>query len=100
MEQLIRERQRFENEMYDLLVNIDQLISPDFWEPVVVKIPETFTFEKVLMEPTECFICFKEYTSFNKLKCCNKRLCEECCKTWFDKSVKCPFCVQDLRHFA
>jgi hypothetical protein len=38
---IIRERQRFENEMYDLLVNVE-IIPPEFWEPVVVKIPETF----------------------------------------------------------
>jgi hypothetical protein len=100
MEQLIRERQRFENEMYDLLVNVDQFLPPEFWEPVVVKIPETFNFEKVVTEPTECFVCFNEFTVFNKLNCCKKKLCEDCTKTWFDKSVKCPFCVQDIRTFS
>ncbi len=97
-EELLRSRQQFENEMYDLLVNVELLIDPSFWEPV----PITFQiekFEKVVTEQTECFICFNKYTLFNKLNCCKKFICEECSRSWFKGSVKCPFCNQDVRDF-
>jgi hypothetical protein len=98
LQELLRSRQQFENEMYDLLVNVELLVDPSFWEPVHVKLNVNFEKEN-LKEPSECFICFNKYTLFNKLNCCKKCLCEGCCDTWFEKSVKCPFCNQDLRDF-
>ena len=105
MEDLIRSRQQFENEVYDLLVNIDLLVPPNFWDPVVPNSDNNLVnasnidFQKVVCELTDCFICFQEFTEFNVLECCKKKLCENCRNTWFKKSVKCPFCVQDVRDF-
>ena len=93
---LIRERQQFENQAYDLLVNVDLLVPENFWEPVPVK--AEIEFEKV-KTTDNCFICFNKKDTFNLLKCCKKKMCESCSETWFEKSVKCPFCVQDIRNF-
>lgn len=100
LEQIVRNRQDFENEVYDLLVNVELLAPPDFWNPVEIKLPDSFTFEKVISEPTECFVCFSDFTEFNKLECCKKKMCEGCTTRWFEKSTKCPFCNQDLRNFT
>lgn len=98
-EELLRSRQQFENEMYDLLVNVELLVDPSFWEPV----PVTFQIEKLTKitfeKETECFICFNEKHSFFELNCCKKFICEECSCSWFKGSVKCPFCNQDVRDF-
>jgi hypothetical protein len=105
LEEIIQDRLQFENEMYDLLVNIELLAPPSFWDPiqdpVIVQLPESYEFEKVIVcEPLECFVCFNNFTEFNKLKCCNKKMCEGCTTKWFASSVKCPFCNQDLRNFT
>lgn len=108
LEEIIQDRQQFENEMYDLLVNVEIFIPPGFWDPVqdtinieVAKLPKNYEFEKVIVcESLECFVCFNNFTEFNKLRCCNKKMCEGCTTRWFASSVKCPFCNQDLRNFT
>ena len=93
-ENFIRERNNFEDEMYDLLVT--PLLIPDsFWESVKVslniKILQDITIEQ------ECAICIDIKNNYKKLKCCNQVICKDCASNWFDISVKCPYCNKDLR---
>jgi hypothetical protein len=94
---MIVHRDNFEIRAYDYLVQ--PLIPDDFWEPVVVSLsPDQISqFEKV-SHSDECAICNEDYSLFFNLCCCNKEMCEKCVSKWFSTSVKCPFCVQDLRN--
>ena len=96
-ELLLRERGIFERSIYDYLV--EDTIPDDFWDPVTVSLSpaEISEFEKV-SHLDECPICNEDLESFLKLSCCNQEMCELCTTKWFSSSVKCPFCVQDLRN--
>jgi len=90
-------RDAFENQAYDYLVN--PLIPEEFWEPVVVCLSpsEISQFERIPVSD-ECAICNQDCSLFIKLGCCTNYMCEMCASKWFSSSVKCPFCVQDLRN--
>ena len=93
---LLINRNIFETRAYDYLVN--PIIPDDFWDPVIVCLSteQISKFEKLPLSD-ECAICNEDYHSFLKLNCCKKEMCEKCTSKWFSSSVKCPFCVQDLR---
>jgi len=95
---LLVDRNIFESRAYDYLVQ--NVIPDDFWEPVTISLTlqEISEFEKV-SHSDECAICNEDLESFLKLSCCNQEMCENCTKKWFSSSVKCPFCVQDLRNY-
>jgi hypothetical protein len=91
---LIEERHLFELEIYDYLVR-----PPDsFWDPVRVSFDGVDFLENII-EESECVICSEMHLNFKKVNCCNQIMCNGCCYKWFDISVKCPYCYQDLREF-
>jgi hypothetical protein len=94
--ELIRQRNEFELQIYDFLVN--PIISDDFWEPVKVSFKEINKLKDSIKEDI-CHICTDKHLNFKKLNCCNQEICNGCCHNWFNESVKCPFCFQDLRDF-
>lgn len=96
---LLLERQYFENRVYDYLVTSPFLFVPEhFWDPVKVSLTDEQinTFVELNQED-ECIICTTNHNTFRELKCCKNKLCIECTNKWFHESVKCPFCVKDLR---
>jgi hypothetical protein len=94
---LILERNAFEIHVYDYLVNPYMLIPDEFWEPVQVSLKIEDLTELILTD--NCIICAEDCDLFRDLKCCKNKVCNECAKGWFSRSVKCPFCIQDLRNF-
>ena len=100
---LLNERNTYEQELYDFLINPLILIPQDdpFWDPVVVSLNDSQINElKVVEKEAECLICTNVSLNFKKVNCCNNDICSDCIFTWFSKSVKCPFCKQDLRDFV
>ena len=97
-ERLLLERTQFELQVYDFLVDPVLQVPNEFWDPVIVKLPDT-TIEQIeqIEQIEECIICTTEQSVFKKLKCCDHQICKNCFKNWFDISVKCPFCKFDLR---
>lgn len=95
---LIIQRNIFEIHVYDYLVNDIMIIPDEFWEPVNVGLKPEELNELILTD--ECIICTEEQNVFRELKCCKNKICDDCAKGWFSRSVKCPFCVQDLRNFG
>ena len=74
IEILLRERQTFEDEIYDLLVSPLLFISEDFWEPVKVSLSEQqINKMKHINNCVDCFICKIEQTNFKILDCCKNR---------------------------
>ena len=102
---LLRERRNYENEIYDFLENgnlqVPVIIDESFWEPV--KIGYGYTniqnLEDIIVEEP-CIICTESHINFKQVHCCHQKLCNGCCYTWFDSSVKCPYCHQDIRDFS
>ena len=94
----INERTNFENALYDYLVEPLMLIDDSFWEPVKVYYKDVKELEDIIGEDV-CYICTDKHLNFKNLHCCNQKLCNDCCYTWFGSSVKCPYCYQDLREF-
>ena len=94
---MIIDRNIFETRAYDYLVQ--SVIPDDFWEPVIVCLSpdQILKFERILIS-NECDICNEDHSLFLKLGCCTHYMCEKCANKWFSSSVKCPFCVQDLRN--
>jgi hypothetical protein len=95
---LIGERNQFENYIYNYLVRTIEI--PDsFWDPVIVCLSDKQIdlMENVLFEEKECFICKDTKNIFKKLGCCDNKICLDCTKIWFNKSVFCPFCKKDQR---
>ena len=101
---LIEQRNNFENELYDILTNnsIDNIfvyyeIPPSFWESVKITY-DVKTLEDIIGKD-ECIICSENHLNFKKLHCCNQKMCNGCCYKWFNESIKCPYCYQDIREF-
>uniref|UniRef100_A0A6C0AYK6 RING-type domain-containing protein n=1 Tax=viral metagenome TaxID=1070528 RepID=A0A6C0AYK6_9ZZZZ len=92
------ERDAFELEMYDYLVNPFLGIPDSFWEPINVSFENVNELEDIIKEDT-CYICSETHLNFKKVNCCNQEICNGCCYKWFKTSVKCPYCYQDLREF-
>ena len=103
MEELIRERTIFENELYDNLINLELFIPESFWEPVNVSltIEQINNLKEIDLKETcskeTCLICNSETFIFKELRCCKKQMCNSCIITWFNLSVKCPYCNFDQR---
>ena len=95
---LINERHLFEIEIYDFLVNPFIGLPDSFWEPVKVQFKESNELEEIIVKDT-CSICMEKKCNFKKVNCCRQKFCNDCCSTWFQESVKCPFCYQDIREF-
>ena len=98
LEVLIRERNEYENFIYDFLITTFP-IPESFWDPVIVCLTEKQInlMEQIECEDIECFICKDTKNKFKKIKCCNNNLCLDCIESWFNKSVFCPFCKKDQR---
>jgi len=94
---LLRERNIFELQVYDYLVN-PYMVPNDFWEPVKVSLDISQLNQMSIKD--NCIICTNDSNFFRELKCCKNKLCNGCAERWFSQSVKCPFCVQDLREFV
>ena len=107
---LIYERNQFENNLYDHLLNGEGITfiftdnednedsDDDFWAPVVIAYNNIERLPDVISEDT-CSICTDNHLNFKKVICCGQKLCNGCCYEWFSRSVKCPYCLQDLRDF-
>jgi hypothetical protein len=101
LQRTLQERNQFEIELYDFLLNpsiIFQQIPDDFWEPVTLKFENVHLLEDIIGE-NECAICLENHLNFKKTICCGQKMCNGCCFTWFETSVKCPYCYQDIREF-
>ena len=94
MEELIRQRNQFEDELYDMLVS-PLLNLDDFWDPVRVSY-DIHNLESVTINQ-ECIICISHKLEFKYLSCCKQYMCIDCSTQWFNISVKCPNCIKDLR---
>ena len=74
----------------------DPTTDDSFWEPVKVGI----LFDQKLLSTGNhseiCFICSDSFEKISELPCCKKEMCENCIEKWFNESVKCPYCKQDL----
>ena len=97
LEELIQERNATESYFYDVLVN-PIFISENFWEPVKVGFGGVKELKDVIGEET-CCICMESHLNFKEINCCHQKMCNDCSYKWFDSSVKCPYCYQDLREF-
>jgi len=95
---LVQERNEFEIFVYDFLVNPFQSVPESFWEPVKVSFDGVKDLDDIIGKDN-CFICSELHLSFKKVNCCNQKICNECSYKWFETSVKCPFCFQDIREF-
>ena len=100
LQNLIWERARFENEIYDYLVGplISFIDNESFWEPVKVGYKNVKELPDDVTQDT-CVICTEQHLNFKSLICCNQKMCNGCCYQWFESSVKCPYCFQDIREF-
>ena len=98
---LILERSYFEINVYDFLISdVIGVIPDDFWDPIPVKLSILKIKKlKTLNCNNECLICTENKKIFKEMECCKQSICGECVNIWFNTSVKCPFCIQDLRDF-
>jgi len=91
------------NNIEDFLLNfliLSQIYNDDFWEPVKVSLStEQISKLKIHNFSDECSICCECQSNFNIPDCCKNKICTLCVKKWFDKSVYCPYCKQDLRDY-
>ena len=97
MEELIRQRIQFEDEMYDLLVSPLQFIPDSFWEPIRVSYNVKLLWDMYYTDI--CTICTEKCSCFKLLHCCAQVMCNKCANEWFQLSVMCPYCNRDLRGF-
>ena len=92
----------FENLIYRYFENDGMFLQPSvpesFWEPVIVSYNGVNKLEDIIGEDS-CCICTENHINFKKLGCCNQKMCNGCCYKWFETSVKCPYCFQDIREF-
>jgi hypothetical protein len=97
---LIIQRNAYEVQVYDYLVNPFLLMPDNFWEPVKVCLkPHQITELTEVVIQENCIICADDTEFFREVKCCKNKLCHGCAERWFSESVKCPYCVRDLRDF-
>lgn len=72
----------------------------DFWEPVKVSLSNSQINNLVNLNIFEdCTICCDYQSKFKEMSCCKNKICISCTKKWFNESVYCPYCKQDLRIF-
>ena len=84
-------------ETYDSEWNENSEWNSDFWDPVVVPLPEGILPNSVNIINKECTICSHDSNEFIILQCCNNEICQDCSIKWFNLSVYCPYCKKDLR---
>ena len=71
-----------------------------FWDPVVVCLSEhQFSLITNKLKKQDCTICNETEYNFKVVPCCRNDLCTCCASSWFGKSIKCPYCNQDIRDF-
>ena len=74
---------------------------PQFFEPVNVHpTPEQIEHALIPSEPTDinCVICQDDLVHPTvALRNCNHRFHDSCIRTWFETSVRCPTCRNDIR---
>jgi hypothetical protein len=99
-EQLDARILRFLNNPLIQFGNLFSGIPDSFWDPVVVSLSETQICSlKRKLKKQNCTICSDDVYNYKVLPCCKNDLCLDCTSSWFSKSVKCPYCNQDLRDF-
>ena len=88
-----------ENFFFEILqIGLLYLDDEDFWEPVKVGLPtEIMDTLKTVEDFNECPICTEVSETSKRLPCCKHVMCTGCTNRWFRDSVKCPFCIRDLR---
>jgi hypothetical protein len=79
---------------------IDNRVPESFWDPVVVCLSEhQFSLVTNKLKKQDCVICNETKYNFKVVPCCKNDLCTCCASAWFGKSIKCPYCNQDIRDF-
>ena len=92
----IFQRNAYEIQIYDFLVT--PIIPESFWEPVKVSFDGVRELGDIIGKDI-CSICTYSRLNFKNVNCCNQKICNGCCYKWFNESVKCPYCFQDIREF-
>jgi hypothetical protein len=76
------------------------LVPDDFWEPVKISLSkEQIDNLKNNNIDEDCSICLDSKTAFKILECCRNKICVLCAKNWFNISIYCPYCKQDIRNY-
>ena len=76
------------------------MVPEGFWDPVVVSLSDhSFSLITNRLKKQECIICNETEYNFKILPCCKNDLCTCCASSWFGKSIRCPYCNQDIRDF-
>jgi len=84
----------------NMLQLINNRIPDSFWDPVVVSLSEhQFSLVTNKLKKQDCVICNETEYNFKILPCCKNDLCTCCASSWFGKSIRCPYCNQDIRDF-
>ena len=79
---------------------MDNRVPEGFWDPVVVCLSEhQFSLVTNKLKKQDCTICNETEYNFKVVPCCRNDLCTCCASSWFGKSIKCPYCNQDIRDF-
>jgi len=79
---------------------MDNRVPEGFWDPVVVCLSEhQFSLITNKLKKQDCTICNETEYNFKVVPCCKNDLCTCCASSWFGKSIKCPYCNQDIREF-
>jgi hypothetical protein len=82
------------------LINNRVRVPDGFWDPVVVSLSDhSFSLITNKLKKQDCVICNETEYNFKVVPCCKNDLCTSCATSWFNKSVKCPYCNQDIRDF-
>ena len=82
------------------LINNRVRVPDGFWDPVVVSLSDhSFSLITNKLKKQDCIICNETEYNFKVVPCCRNELCTSCSASWFNKSVKCPYCNQDIRDF-
>ena len=84
----------------NMLQLINNRIPDSFWDPVVVSLSDhSFSLITNRLKKQDCIICNETEYNFKILPCCKNDLCTCCASSWFGKSIRCPYCNQDIRDF-
>jgi hypothetical protein len=79
---------------------ISNAIPDDFWEPVRVTLSRSeISSLKNINISEDCVICSETKSNFKQLNCCKQKMCDTCTIKWFNESVNCPYCKEDLRTY-
>lgn len=98
-----------------LFLSNEQMLLTLFLEmtrpPITITLPDPIMWEPVTVRPTEeqinhaiiqsddngsCVICQENHTDI-QLRNCSHRFHESCIRPWFETSVRCPTCRNDIR---